>query len=145
MLVNGVPFLNAWSTPISWLGKAVETAMVTVKQQIPNSPFFQQLNESPDAGVPYRIIVGNTQLLITPKKDVEGTFSKIYQHFKSRKMFAVSDSFFGEANDVVVPDASIGSAGLQKNVKIEVIPAHHFNYFVPEADGLKALATFVEI
>jgi pimeloyl-ACP methyl ester carboxylesterase len=143
MLVNGVPFLNAWSTPISWLGKAVETAMVTVKQQIPNSPFFQQLNESPDAGVPYRIIVGNTQLLLTPKKDVEGTFSKIYQHFKSRKMFAVSDTFFGEANDMVVPDASIGSAGLQKNVKIEVIPAYHFNYFVPEADGLKALAAFV--
>jgi pimeloyl-ACP methyl ester carboxylesterase len=144
MLVNGVPFLNAWSTPISWLGKAVETAMVTVKQQAPNSPFFQQLNESPDAGVPYRIIVGNTQLLLTPKKDVEGTFSKIYQHFKSRKMFAVSDTFFGEANDMVVPDASIGSAGLQKNVKIEVIPAYHFSYFVPEADGLKALATFVE-
>jgi pimeloyl-ACP methyl ester carboxylesterase len=143
MLINGVPFLSSWATPISWLGKAVETAMVTVKEQIPNSPFFQQLNESPDAGVPYRIVVGNTQLMLTPKKDVEGTFSKIYQHFKSRKMFAVSDTFFGEANDMVVPDASIGSAGLQKNVKIEVIPAHHFNYFVPETDGLKALATFV--
>jgi pimeloyl-ACP methyl ester carboxylesterase len=143
MLVNGVPLLNAWSTPISWLGKAVETAMVTVKQQIPTSDFFKQLNESPDAGVPYRIVVGNTQLLLTPKKDVEGTFSKIYQHFKSRKMYAVSDTFFGEANDMVVPDASIGSAGLQKNVKIEVIPAHHFSYFVPEADGLKTLATFI--
>jgi hypothetical protein len=44
---------------------------------------------------------------------------------------------------MVVPDASIGSAGLQKNVKIEVIPAHHFSYFVPEADGLKTLATFI--
>jgi pimeloyl-ACP methyl ester carboxylesterase len=144
MLVNGVPFLNAWSTPISWLGKAVETAMVTVKEQIPNSTFFQLLNESPDAGVPYRIVVGNTQLLLTPKKDVDGTLRKIYEHFKSRKMFAVSDSFFGEANDMVVPNASIGSAGLQKNVKIEVIPAHHFSYFVPETDGLKALAAFVQ-
>ncbi len=143
MLVNGVPFLNAWSTPIGWLGKAVETAMVTVKQQIPSSTFFQLLNESPDAGVPYRIVVGNTQLLLTPKKDVDGTLRKIYEHFKSRKMFAVSDSFFGEANDMVVPDASIGSAGLQKNVKIEVVPAHHFSYFVPEADGLKTLAAFV--
>lgn len=143
MVVNGVPFLQAWSTPIGWLGKAVDTALVTVKQQVPNSPFFQQLNSSPDAGVPYRIAVGNTQLLITPKKDVEGTLRKVYEHFKSRKMYAVSDSFFGEANDMVVPNASIGSAGLQKNVKIEVIPGHHFSYFVPESDGIKTLATFV--
>ena len=143
MIINGVPFLSAWATPISWLGKAVDTALVTVKQQVPNSPFFQQLNASPDAGVPYRIVVGNTQLLITPKKDVEGTFRRIYEHFKSRKIYAVSDTFFGEANDMVVPDASIGSAGGQKNVKVEVIASHHFSYFIPEAAGLKALATFV--
>ncbi len=144
MLVNGVPFLKPWATPINWLGKAVDTALVTVKEQVPNSPFFQQLNNSPDVGVPYRIVVGNTQLLITPQKDVEGTLRKVIEHFKSRKMFGVSDSFFGEANDMVVPDSSIGSAGLQKNVKIEVIPAHHFSYFVPESDGLKTLATFVD-
>jgi pimeloyl-ACP methyl ester carboxylesterase len=144
MLANGVPFFRPWATPIGWLGKAVDTALVTIKEQVPNSPFFQMLNESPDAGVPYRIVVGNTKLLITPKKDVEGTFSKIIEHFRSRKMYAVSDSFFGEANDIVVPDASIGSAGLQKNVKIEVVAAHHFSYFVPEADGLKTLATFVQ-
>ena len=143
MLVNGVPFLNAWSTPISWLGKAVATTMVTVKQQIPNSLFFQQLNTSPDTGVPYRIVVGNTQLLSPPKKDVDGAFSQMYQNFKSRKLLALSDAFFGETNDMVVPDASIGSAGLQTNVKVEVIPAHHFSYFVPETDGLKTLAMFV--
>lgn len=143
MIINGVPFLSAWATPISWLGKAVDTALVTVKQQVPNSPFFQNLNSSPDTGVPYRIVVGNTQLFITPKKDVEGTFRKVYEHFKSRKMYAVSDTFFGEANDMIVPNASIGSAGGQKNVKIEVIPANHFTYFVPEADGLQALAAFV--
>ena len=143
MIINGVPFLSAWATPISWLGKVVDTALVTVKQQVPNSPFFQQLNASPDSGVPYRIVVGNTKLLLTPEKDVEGTFRKIYEHFKSRKMYAVSDTFFGEANDMVVPDASIGSAGGQKNVRIEVIPSHHFSYFVPEADGLKVLSAFM--
>jgi pimeloyl-ACP methyl ester carboxylesterase len=143
MVINGVPFLSAWATPISWLGKAVDTALVTVKQQVPNSPFFQQLNSSPDAGVPYRITVGNTQLLITPKKDVEGTLRKVYEHFKSRKMLAVSDSFFGEPNDMVVPNASIGSAGSQKDVKITVIPGHHFSYFVPESDSLKTLAEYV--
>jgi hypothetical protein len=82
-------------------------------------------------------------LLLTPKKDVEGTFRKVYEHFKSRKMMAVSDTFFDEDNDMIVPDTSIGSAGLQKNVKIEVIPATHFSYFVPESDGLKTLARFV--
>jgi pimeloyl-ACP methyl ester carboxylesterase len=143
MLVNGVPFLRPWATPISWLGKAVDTALVTVKQQVPNSPFFQALNNSPDVGVPYRIVVGNTKLLMTPKKDVDGTFRKIMEHFKSRKLFGLSDSFFGEPNDMVVPDSSIGSAGLQKNVKIEVIPSHHFSYFVPESDSLKTFATFV--
>ena len=121
----------------------IKLYLVTVKQQVPNSAFFQQLNASPDAGVPYRIVVGNTQLFITPQKDVEGTFRKVYEHFKSRKMYAVSDTFFGEANDMVVPNTSIGSAGLQKNLKVEVIPAHHFSYFVPEADGLQALAAFV--
>ena len=144
MIINGVPFLRPWATPISWLGKAVDTALVTVKQQVPNSPFFQQLNTSPDAGVPYRIVVGNTKLLITPEKDVEGTFRRVIEHFRSRKMYAVSDTFFGEDNDIVVPNASIGSAGSQKNVKIEIIPAHHFSYFVPEADGLKMLEAFIE-
>jgi pimeloyl-ACP methyl ester carboxylesterase len=143
MLVNGVPFLRPWATPISWLGKAVDTALVTVKEQVPNSPFFQALNNSPDTGVPYRIVVGNTKLLLTPKKDVDGTLRKIMEHFKSRKLFGVSDSFFGEPNDMIVPDSSIGSAGLQKNVKIEVIAAHHFSYFVPESDSLKTFATFV--
>jgi hypothetical protein len=93
--------------------------------------------------VPYRIVVGNTKLLLTPKKDVDGTLRKIMEHFKSRKLFGVSDSFFGEPNDMIVPDSSIGSAGLQKNVKIEVIAAHHFSYFVPESDSLKTFATFV--
>jgi pimeloyl-ACP methyl ester carboxylesterase len=143
MLVNGVPFLRPWATPISWLGKAVDTALVTVKQQVPNSPFFQALNSSPDTGVPYRIVMGNTQLLMTPKKDVDGRFRKVIEHFKSRKLFAVSDSFFGEPNDMIVPNSSTGSAGLQKNVKIEVIAATHFSYFVPESDSLKKFATFV--
>ena len=144
MIINGVPFLRPWATPISWLGKAVDTALVTIKQQVPNSSFFQQLNASPDAGVPYRIVVGNTKLLITPEKDVEGTFRKVIEHFRSRKMYAVSDTFFGEDNDMVVADASISSAGGQKNVKVEIIPAHHFSYFVPEADGLKMLEAFIE-
>jgi pimeloyl-ACP methyl ester carboxylesterase len=143
MLVNGVPFLRPWATPISWLGKAVDTALVTVKQQVPNSPFFQALNSSPDTGVPYRIVMGNTQLLMTPKKDVDGRFRKVIEHFKSRKLYAVSDSFFGEPNDMVVPNSSTGSPGLQTNVKKEVIPAHHFSYFVPESDSLKTFATFV--
>jgi pimeloyl-ACP methyl ester carboxylesterase len=143
MMVNGVPFLRPWATPISWLGKAVDTALVTVKQQVPDSPFFKALNSSPDVGVPYRIVMGNTQLLMTPKKDVDGTFRKVIEHFRSRKIFAVSDSFFGEPNDVIVPNSSTGSAGLQKNVKIEVIASTHFSYFVPESDSLKTLATFV--
>jgi pimeloyl-ACP methyl ester carboxylesterase len=143
MMVNGVPFLRPWATPISWLGKAVDTALVTVKEQSPNSPFFQALNSSPDVGVPYRIVMGNTQLLMTPKKDVDGTFRKVIEHFRSRKMFAVSDSFFGEPNDMIVPNSSTGSAGLQKNVKIEAIAATHFSFFVPESDSLKTFATFV--
>jgi hypothetical protein len=59
-------------------------------------------------------------------------------------MYAVSDTFFSEDNDMIVPDASIGSAGGQKNVKVQVIPAHHFSYFVPEADGLKMLEAFIK-
>ena len=144
MGINGLTSIQPWMSPLMlFLSIGVDKVFVTVKQQIPSSDFLQSLNSASDAGVPYRIIVGNTEKFKKADVETHSFMSKVTENLRTRRILAVADVFFGEPNDMVVKTLSIGSAGLQRNVKIEEVAASHFSYFVPVSESIQALAEVV--
>ena len=139
MGLNGAAFLQPYLLPISWLGKVLGKATTTLEQLSPSSPFIQSLNSLPDAGVPYHIVMGNTDLLKEKRPDEYGLIQKVKDIFKERDGVLVFDMFFGKPNDLAVANESIKSSGQQKNVKLIEVPSNHFNYFVEESEGFAAL------
>jgi hypothetical protein len=137
--LNGWAVLQPYVLPLTWLGKGVKMMMVTIGQQEPNSQFIQNLNNSPDAGIPYHIVAGNTQMLPKEAMGDRSLFMKVVKTLRSRGHYSGADAYLGEANDMVVRTKSIGSAGQQRNVKVTEVPCDHFGYFVPMSDGLRAL------
>lgn len=139
--LNGATFLQPYLLPISWLGKLMNQATVTIEEQGKNSTFIQTLNSLPDAQVPYHIVVGNTDLMKAKRPEEYGLIQKVKDILKEKDSALVLDLFFGKPNDIVVTTESISSAGQQKNVKLIEVASTHFNYFIQESDGLEALAT----
>jgi hypothetical protein len=130
--------------PLGWLGKFLNKMFVTIEQQRPNSPFFQTLNSAPDAGVPYHIIYGNTELMKEKMPEHYGFIKKFLTTLKKRKAYAFADWYFAEPNDMVVRAASASKPGNQRNVTLTEVASDHFSYILPESEGLRALNTAVE-
>ena len=139
MALNGAAFLQPYLLPISWLGKFINKATVTMEEQGTNSTFIQTLNNLPDVQIPYHIVVGNTDLMKAKRPDEYGLIQKVKDILKERDGVQVVDMFLGKPNDLVVTTESIRSPGQQKNVKLIEVASNHFNYFVQETDGLEAL------
>jgi pimeloyl-ACP methyl ester carboxylesterase len=139
MALNGWAVLQPYVLPLTWLGRGVNLMMKTIEQQQPKGQFIQNLNASPDANVPYHIVVGNTKRLQQNSGTYNGFFSKVYHALKDRGVYGISDAYFGEPNDMIVRAKSIGSAGQQNKVKVTEVAADHFTYFLPLSEGLSAL------
>ena len=142
--LNGLTALQPYLLPISWLGKFVGKATITMGEQQTNSTFIQTLNSLPDAEVPYHIVVGNTDLLHAKRPEEYGLIQQVKDIFKERDGVQVIDLFLGKPNDLVVTTESISSPGQQKKVKLIEAASNHFSYFVQQTDGLEALAKAVE-
>lgn len=139
--LNGATFLQPYLLPITWLGKFINQATVTMEEQGTNSTFIQTLNNLPDVKIPYHIVVGNTDLMKAERPQEYGLIQKVKDIFKERDGVQVVDMFLGKANDLVVTTESIRSPGQQTLVKLIEVPSNHFNYFVEESEGLAALVT----
>jgi pimeloyl-ACP methyl ester carboxylesterase len=140
MGVNGVSFLQPYLLPISWIGKLMTQATTTLEEHSASSVFMQTLNSSPDTGVPYHIVAGNTQLLQAKRPEEYGLIQKFKDMWKEKDGLLASDMFFGKPNDLVVSVESITHPGQQKNVQILPVASTHFAYFDTESEGLEALA-----
>ena len=140
MGLNGAAFIQPYLLPITWLGKVLNKATVTLEELSPNSSLIQTLNNLPDAQIPYHIVVGNTDLMKKKRPEEYGLIQKVKDILKERDGIQVVDMFLGKPNDLVVTTESIRSSGQQKNVKFIEVASNHFNYFVQETDGLEALA-----
>ena len=140
MGLNGAAFIQPYLLPITWLGKVLNKATVTLEELSPNSSLIQTLNNLPDAQIPYHIVVGNTDLMKAKRPEEYGLIQKVKDIFKERDGVQVVDMFLGKPNDLVVSTDSICNPGQQKNVKLIEVPSNHFNYFVEETEGLAALA-----
>jgi hypothetical protein len=150
LLAIGLNSLATVAWPVSIIGTlmhlagtgvaGIEKIDVSLDQMKPNSDFLKALEESPDPGIPYTIIAGNTSI-IQPKTD-EGS-RKILRLFQKLGRSAIEFPFLDQSNDIAVTVNSITRVP-NREIKIQVdeIACDHLTYFSHPA-GLAALAEAV--
>ena len=145
--------LNGLS-PVVWPAKllgsllsAIEKIDVTLDEMHPNSEFLKALMASPDPGVKYTIIAGNTSLIAPTKTNPQSRLARLFSRLKPRKALqgAVALAFFGQPNDIAVSVRSIKSLPAGRSVAPTLIEVacDHLTYFSTET-GLRALADALE-
>ncbi len=125
---------------------AIEQVDVTLDEMRPGSDFLRTLAASPDPGVPYAILAGNTALL-PHALEPEGTKPALIERLLARlaperlREAIANLAFFGQPNDIAVSVAS--SSGVPATrapaPQIREVASDHLLYF-NSAPGLKALA-----
>ncbi len=145
--------LNALTT-VAWPAKvlgslvsAVETIDVALDEMRPGSELLTALAASPDPGVPYTVLAGNTSIIPdalipggTPAKSrVERLFDSLRLRPALHKVAALA--FFGTPNDVAVGVKSISSVPRDRvhAPVVREVACDHMSYFVTQ-EGLRALA-----
>jgi hypothetical protein len=105
-----------------------------------NSPFLKSLATSPDPGIPYTIVAGNTSLVsaaLQPESEQPAAIERLMQKLFNQ---VVALPFFEQPNDIAVTVHSI------KNVPVRSLPQNilevacdHLVYFT-HPEGLKGLS-----
>jgi pimeloyl-ACP methyl ester carboxylesterase len=142
----GLNGLSAFVWPARALGglvNAIEKIDVTLDQMNPQSEFLKTLAASPDPGVKYTVIAGNTSLIAQPEAEPHGRLARLLNRLKPRRALheATALAFFGQPNDIAVSVTSIKNlpAGRSPEPKMIEVACDHITYFSTEA-GLRALA-----
>lgn len=147
--LNGLSMLT-WPVPV--IGQllrlagtgvgAIETLDVTLDQMSPNSDFLKSLATSPDPGIPYTIIAGNTSLIPAATQPKSANQAPQIERLMKKLFDRVVDlPFFEQPNDIAVAVHSI------KNIPTGRSPApitleaacDHCVYFT-STEGLQKLA-----
>ena len=136
-LAIGLNGLSTVAWPAAVLGSLLGTTEiidVTLDQMQPGSKFLKSLAASPDPGVPYTIIAGNTSII--PAAVVSGQLERLMQ--KLHKL--VELPFSGQPNDIAVAVQSIKSVsgGRLPQPQTHEVACDHLTYFSDQA-GLSAL------
>lgn len=151
LLAIGLNSLSVIALPVPMLSvllKAIDTARskldrvidIALSQMIPGSPFLTTLESSPDPGIPYTVLAGNTS--IVPAAMVESATQSSPIARLMAKVFdtAVALPFFNQPNDIAVTVPSIKNVSMERSpqpTKTEV-GCNHLVYFIHN-DGLNAL------
>lgn len=138
----------AW--PVKALGtllSTIETVDRTLDQMMPGSDFLKSLKTSPDPGIPYTIIAGNTSLrrdaLQLEPDQQQGRLARLLSKLAPQQLLhsATGLAFFGQPNDIAVSVQSIGDVPRDRTPQPQVhqVSCDHVTYFSTAA-GLHALA-----
>ena len=138
-LAIGLNSLSTVAWPVKVLGSllsAIETIDVALDQMQPGSEFLKSLEASPDPGIPYTILAGNTSII--PAAVTSGQLKRLMQKLVRG---AIDFPFLNQANDIAVAVYSIKKVNPAHlpSAKIHEVACDHLTYFSTEA-GLKALA-----
>jgi pimeloyl-ACP methyl ester carboxylesterase len=143
-LTLGLNGLAVSGFPMAALGNllaGVEAIDVNLDQMKPGSEFLTSLLNSPDPGVPYTILAGNTSLI--PPLDGKSS-NRLQNLLKKLGRGAIEFPFLGQPNDIAVLVNSITklpSARSQHPI-IQKVACNHLVYFT-HPEGLRALAKAV--
>lgn len=135
----GLNALTAVAWPAKILGglaRAVEYVDVALDQMKPGSPFLVSLAASPDPGIPYTILAGNTSTirygLVEGGEQARLVRRLLDRLSPSRAMHGVAGlAFFNRPNDIAVSVESIGAIppGRAQVAAVTEVASDHLSYF----------------
>ncbi len=139
-----VPVLGILLRAIGTSVNLLEVIDLSLDQMQPDSEFLQNLAASPDPGVPYSIIAGNTSIVPAALKSEPGEVSLLDRLLQRLFNRAVALTFLGQPNDIAVTVNSIKSVNPERSPQpqIQEVGCDHMVYFFHPA-GLEALAQAV--
>jgi len=138
----------AWpATVLGGLAAWMENPTAALNEMLPTAAVLAELNKSPDPGIPYVMLAGNTSL-IPAAVDAENagqatTLARLLSRLTSPELLhKVANPFFLEQeNDVAVSVASMENIapGRKLPLDLRLVACDHLSYF-RDPEGLKALA-----
>lgn len=128
--------LTAVAWPVKVIGSlvaAIETIDTTLDQMQPGSEFLKSLAASPDPGIPYTILAGNTSIIPAAVNLMQKLMSD-----------AVALPFFGQDNDIFATVYSIKQIPEERSPEPQIyeVGCDHLVYFTNQ-EGLNALSLAV--
>lgn len=142
-LAIGLNNLSAIAWPasvLSTLVAMVESVDVTLDQMKPGSDFLKTLQASPDPGIPYTILAGNTSIIPAALLDQNQDSSLLQRLMQKLFNKAAGWPFLSEFNDIAVAVTSIGDVPSNRvpSPKLQEVACDHLTYFSTQA-GLDVL------
>ena len=127
------------------LVSAIEAVDVTLDQMKPNSPFLKNLAASPDPGIPYSVIAGNTSIKRAAMEKEGNQASRLNRLIQRLRTQVVEFPFLGEDNDIAVTVDSIQSIPETRNIppNIQEVACDHLTYFVENSEALNHLSEYL--
>ncbi|MBD2459277.1 caspase family protein [Nostoc sp. FACHB-87] len=143
--------LNSLSTvawPVKVLGSLVSgigVVDVTLDQMKPSSAFLRNLAASPDPGIPYSVIAGNTSIKRAAMEEEGGKASLLNRLIQNLGTQVVEFPFFGQPNDIAVKVDSIKNIpeGRMIPPNIQEVACDHLTYFVENSKALNHLSEYL--
>ncbi len=135
------------SSVVAGLAKWMENPTVTLNEMLPKSKVLADLKESPDPGIPYVMLAGNTSIIpaavAAPESGNASVFARLVSRLTSPDlMHKVANPFFlHQENDVAVSVLSMENipSGRKHPFNVRPVACDHLSYF-RDPEGLKALA-----
>jgi len=118
---------------------------VTLDEMRPGSSFYKSLETSPDSGIPYTVIIGNTSIRPTVAEpgpgEEESIFARLLRRLPQKLLHeGAALAFFRQPNDIAVSVASAKAVPSSRSTQLEIheVACDHMTYFTTQA-GLEAL------
>ena len=149
-LALGLNHLTAFAWPASVVGGLaawLENPTVALNEMLSTSKVLAELKQSPDPGIPYVMLAGNTSIIpaaiAAPETGKSSVFTRLLKRLMSPDLLhTVANPFFlDQENDVAVSVASMENipAGRKPAYDVRPVACDHLSYF-RDPEGLKALA-----
>ncbi|AVH74355.1 nSTAND1 domain-containing NTPase [Nostoc sp. 'Lobaria pulmonaria (5183) cyanobiont'] len=140
----GLNSLSSVAWPVKILGclvSAIEAVDVTLDEMKPNSDFLKNLAASPNPGIPYSVIAGNTSIIRAAMEQEGKQASKLKRLIQKLGTQVVEFPFLGQPNDIAVEVNSIKKLPEGREIILnKEVACDHLTYFVDNSEGLKALS-----
>ena len=141
----------AWpASVVAGLAAWIENPTVALNEMLPTSKVLEALKQSPDPGIPYVMLAGNTSIIPAAAESSNGGKASLLARLLTRLtspelLHKVANPFFlDQENDVAVSVASMENipSGRKQPFDVRPVACDHLSYF-RDPEGLKALATIL--